>query len=70
MPDPQITDIAGYFASHLPTDDIDPAENKEAWRATLRRARRTGAIGWLTDLVEREAPEDETLKEHCDALRR
>ena len=70
MAEPQITDIASYFAHRIPTEGVAPTEATEAWRHTLRYARRTGAIDPLTRLVERTDPEDPTLKEHCDALRR
>jgi hypothetical protein len=70
MAEPQITEIASYFADHLPSDDVDPVEARDSWRRTLRHARRVGAIRWLTQLVAREAPEDRTLQAHCAALRR
>lgn len=70
MAEPQITDIASYFATRIPTEGVDPTEAKEAWRQTLRYARTTGAIDPLTALVERAEPEDPTLRAHCEALRR
>ena len=73
MAQPPITEIASYFASHLPTDptdDVGTAEARDAWRQTLRHAQRVGAMPWLSELVSREAPEDPTLQAHCDALRR
>jgi hypothetical protein len=66
----QITDIASYLSTHLPQGDVPTDEAREAWRKQLRRARSTGASRWLADLVEQQAPEDETLRAHCEALRR
>jgi hypothetical protein len=70
MAEPQITDIASYFAARIPTEGVPPEEAREAWRHTLRYARTTGAITPLTALVERSDPEDPTLQAHCETLRR
>ncbi len=70
MAEPQITDIASYFAARIPTEGVPADEAKEAWRQTLRYARTTGAIEPLTALVERAEPDDGVLRAHCDALRR
>lgn len=70
MAEPQITEIASYFAERIPTEGVPAAEAKEAWRQTLRYARKTGAIEPLTALIERAEPNDEKLGAHCDALRR
>ncbi|MEQ1502258.1 MAG: hypothetical protein ABMB14_08500 [Myxococcota bacterium] len=67
--EPQITEIASYLATAIPTDGVDPAEATEAWRSSLRYARKTGAIGEVTELIEGAQPEDETLRAHCEALR-
>lgn len=70
MAEPQITDIASYFATRMPTEGVAPDAAREAWRRTLRYARTTGAIEPLTALVERTDPTDPTLQEHCATLRR
>ena len=70
MAEPQITEIATTFANHLPSDDADPTEARYEWRRTLRHARATGAIRWLTGLVRQEAPADERIQAHCDDLER
>jgi hypothetical protein len=70
MAEPQITDIASYLSTRLPTEGVAPADAKEAWRHTLRYARTTGAIEPLTALVERAEPDDATLRAHCESLRR
>jgi hypothetical protein len=68
--DPQITAIASYVASRIPTEGVDEAEAVEAWRTTLRYARRTGAIEPLTELMEHSHPDDPELHRHCEDLRR
>lgn len=70
MAEPQITEIATYFAARMPTEGVPADQAREAWRASLRYARQSGAIEPLTDLIERAEPEDPTLRAHCDALRR
>lgn len=70
MPEPQITDIASYFAARLPKGEVPEPEAREAWRHTLRYAREAGAIEPLTEAVRRSDPSDEVLGRHCDDLRR
>lgn len=70
MAEPQITEIATYFAARMPTEGVSEPEAREAWRTTLRYARQTGAIEPLTELVSRTEPEDPTLQRHCEDLRR
>lgn len=69
MAEPQITDIAGCFATHLPTDGVPVPEAREGWRRALRLAREQGDAGWLADVAERQAPADAVVKAHCEALR-
>jgi hypothetical protein len=66
----EITAIASYLATRIQSDGVDPVEATEAWRSTLRYARRTGAIEPLAELLERSEPEDDVLRKHCDTLRR
>ncbi|MCB9683591.1 MAG: hypothetical protein H6735_00960 [Alphaproteobacteria bacterium] len=66
---PQITEIATYFASRMPTEGVPEDQAREAWRSSLRYARQTGAIDPLTRLIETTEPEDTTLREHCEKLR-
>lgn len=68
-PEPQITEIAGIFATQFPIEGVDPADATQAWRHTLRYARSTGTVEELTDLIEKADPDDPTLKEACDALK-
>lgn len=68
MAEPQITEIASYFAARMPTEGVPHPAATEAWRHTLRFARRTGAIGPLVELISRAEPEDERLREHCRSL--
>ncbi len=70
MAEPQITEIASYIASRLPEEGSDPQVARDGWRRAIRLARQRGDIGWLTDLVAKQAPEDATLQAHCEALRR
>ncbi len=69
MAEPQITEIASYFASRMPTEGVEEPAAVDAWRATLRYARRTGAIEPLTDLISNADPSDERLQEHCRELK-
>lgn len=69
MPEPQITEIASYFATHLPSDGVAHGIARDGWRRAIRLARQRGEIGWLTDLVARQAPDDATLQAHCAVLR-
>ena len=70
MPEPQITEIASYFATHLPDDGVEHRTARDGWRRAIRLARQRGEIAWLTELVARQAPEDPTLQAHCEDLRR
>jgi hypothetical protein len=69
MAEPQITEIASYFAERIPTEGVEHEEAKQAWRATLRYARATGAIDPLTELVKSADPEDARLAAHCRELK-
>ena len=69
MAEPQITEIASYFAERIPTEGVAHEEAKQAWRATLRYARTTGAIEPLTELVARAEPDDARLRELCNDLK-
>lgn len=68
MAEPQITEIASYFAERLPTEGVAHEDAKQAWRATLRYARRSGAIGSLTELITRSEPDDARLAALCREL--
>ncbi len=67
--EPQITAIASFVATRIPTEGVEQAEAVDAWRATLRYARRTGAIEPLTQLMKSAEPDDEQLIRYCDVLR-
>jgi hypothetical protein len=70
MAEPQITEIASYFAERIPTEGVDHEQAKQAWRATLRYARSSGAIDPLTALVARAEPDDARLAALCRELQR
>jgi len=69
MAEPQITEIASYFAKQMPTEGVEPDAAVDAWRSTLRFARTTGAIEPLTELISNADPEDPRLQEHCKELK-
>lgn len=66
----EITAIASYIATRIPTEGVDTSEATEAWRSTLRYARMSGAIEPLTELIARAEPGNATLRAHCDTLKR
>jgi hypothetical protein len=70
MAEPQITEIASYFATHLPSDGVESGIVRDGWRRAIRLARQRGEIRWLTDLVSRQDPQDGVLQAHCEALHR
>lgn len=70
MAEPQITEIASYFADHLPSDGVEHQVARDGWRHAIRLAREKRVIGWLTDLVARQDPQDPTLQDYCEQLRR
>ena len=69
MAEPQITEIAADFVTRLPDEGGDPAVAREGWRRALRLARELGDVGWVAKLVSHRAPDDATLRAHCEALR-
>jgi hypothetical protein len=70
MAEPQITEIASYFATRLPDEGVDTEVTRNGWRHALRLARKQGNVDWLVDFVTREAPDDATVEAYCEALRR
>jgi hypothetical protein len=66
--EPQITEIASHLAATLPTEGA-PEEAVQAWRHTLRYARRSDAIEPLTDMIRRDAGGDATTERYCEELR-
>lgn len=67
--EPQITEIASYLAAALPTAGTETEDAKQAWRQTLRYARRSGVIQPLTDMIREDAPNDERIARYCEELR-
>ncbi len=66
--EPQITQIAGFFAARLPTGRLTEERAKETWRRTLRKARADGSIDDLVGVITQHGPEDETLKSACEEV--
>lgn len=66
--EPQITEIASHLAATLPSD-AQPEEAVQAWRHTLRYARKSGAIEPLTDMIRKDARGDVTTERYCEELR-
>ncbi|MEZ4318702.1 MAG: hypothetical protein R3F61_14405 [Myxococcota bacterium] len=66
--EPQITEIASYLAATLPTEGAHQEESVQAWRSTLRYARKAGAIEPITQMLRSEAGENPTLARYCDEL--
>ena len=62
MSKPQITEIARVLAGRLTADGAEQSEAVEAWRQTLRYARRSGVIDDIATAVVSEDPEDAGLK--------
>ena len=69
MAEPQITEIAAYFAARLPDEGVEQSVTRNGWRHALRLAREQGVTDWLVELVSRQAPDDDTLQAHCETLR-
>ena len=67
--EPQITEIASYLATALPTEGSDAAEATQAWRHTLRYARQSGAIEPIAEMIAAEGQHDPKLAEYSEALR-
>lgn len=67
--EPQITEIASYFATALPTEGAEPEEAVQAWRKTLRYARSAGAIEPLTEMIANDASNDARIAQYCKELR-
>lgn len=67
--EPQITEIASYLATALPTEGSEPAQAVDAWRHALRYAREAGAIDTITDMIRSDAAGDPRAEAYCDALR-
>lgn len=65
--EPQITEIASYFASTLPTE-APQEESVQAWRHTLRYARRSNVIEPITEMIRRDAHGDPVAERYCDEL--
>ncbi len=70
MATPPITEIASYFTARMPDEGVDPQVTRDGWRHALRLARERGDVGWITELVTREAPDDPVLQAHCESLKR
>jgi hypothetical protein len=67
--EPPITMIASYLSARLPTEGVERAAAKEAWRATLRHARASGTIDELAEKVVAETNGDRLMKRIFEVLR-
>jgi hypothetical protein len=67
--EPPITMIASYLSARLPTEGVERKEAKEAWRATLRYARSSGAMEALADKIIEETHGDRLMRRICEVLR-
>lgn len=63
-----ITAIASYLATRIPTGARDPEQAVQDWRLTLYNARATNTLRPLRDLVIRSAPGDERARQLCERL--
>ena len=66
--EPQITEIASYFATALPADGAPREESVQAWRKTLRYARKSGAIEPLAEMIRHDAGDDTQVERYCEEL--
>ncbi len=63
--EPEITEIAAFFAQNIRNEGASADEATEAWRHALRYARSTGAIEELADKVAQTNPADVELQRRC-----
>jgi hypothetical protein len=68
--EPQITEIASYLAAALPTEGAEPEEAKQAWRHSLRYARKSGAIDRIAGMLRNDPRTDEQIRQYADELTR
>jgi hypothetical protein len=68
--EPEITQIAKFIATRIPTEGVAHTEATDGWRGALRYARKTGIIDDLVDLVKGDWPEDMPLHQVLDEARR
>ncbi len=69
MSEPQITEIASYFATVLPSE-ADREQTVQAWRHTLRYARKSNTIEPLTAMIREDGAGDATIARYCEELTR
>ena len=62
MSKPQITQIARVLAGRLTAEGAEASDAVEAWRQTLRYARRSGVIDDIASAIVSEDPDDAGLK--------
>ncbi|MBW1877019.1 MAG: hypothetical protein JRI25_15930 [Deltaproteobacteria bacterium] len=68
--EPEITQIAKFIATRIPTEGVAHPEVVDGWRGALRYARKTGIIDDLVDLVKTDWPEDQSLHQVLDEAKR
>lgn len=68
--DPSITDVASYLAARIPTGADSEDGAREDWRGTLHNARRTKTMGVVSELVSRQAPEDDLAQFAMECLKK
>ncbi len=66
--EPQITEIASYLAATLPNEGAPKEEAVQAWRKTLRYARKAGAIDGITTMLRSDSEGDTQIERYCDEL--
>lgn len=62
---PQITEIARYFAARWPAEGVEEEEGVTAWRETLRHARSRGVIAQFVRRLARADQTDPVLQHNC-----
>jgi len=69
MSQPQITEIAHHLAATLPSPSEGTLEETvQAWRHTLRHARRADTIEPITEMIRRDAGGNVVTEHYCDRL--
>lgn len=68
--EPEITQIAKFIATRVPTAGVDHARAVDGWRATLRHARKVGLIEDVVARLKVEVPGDPSLHLVLDEARR
>ena len=68
--EPEITQIAKFIATRVPTDGVTHDRAVDGWRGALRYARSTGFIDELVDQLKEDRPDDASLHAVLEEARR